>query len=144
MVRNARGFTLLEVITVLFITSVLSACVIGFANKKLADITYMRTIEQIQLMIKTAQTMAMEKREYIYCSADYNSYFKVHQGFLLDPILTQQLPEGMEVLITTSNKKITFNPDGEISQAGKVRFKVNDDHYIYSINLGKGRFIKIE
>lgn len=144
IISNERGYTLIEMLAVLFIVSTICFIVFQFSHKKIEDYTYRKTIDQLELTIRAAQMQAIEEQVPIYCNIIEEKLFYIHRGYYIDPIYTQTLPEGMTAFIGTANNRISFNTTGNVYNSGKFRFIVRGKPITYSVNLGKGRFLLLE
>ena len=142
--QNERGFTLLEMLFVLMIVGVLSTIVLHFSFEKMQRHTYMKTIRQVELAIRVAQTMAMEEQRVIYCEVREGTNFVIRRDVFGEAVYEQPLPEGMQMQISTARGRIQFQASGNVSQIGRINFSIGDDYVFYTINLGKGRFLLYE
>lgn len=142
-VRGEHGYTLIEMLAVLLIVSVISFIVFHISHKKLADYTFMQTIDQIALYFSAAEIQAIDEECVIYLEFRDKRHFTIHNGFSNQLYYRQSLPEGMEAKIYTPGvMKIGYNTNGNIKQAGNVKFTWdNSERFIqYTINIGKGRW----
>lgn len=142
--HNQRGFTLVELLLVLVIVGVISTVVMHFSHQKMLDYTYAKVVNQIELAVRMAQTTAIAEQASIYCVIEFEKTFVLKRGVYEQPFYEQELPEGMTVLITTPNRRIHFNASGTTIHLGKMVFIIDGVRTLYTINLGKGRFLFYE
>ena len=141
---NARGYTLIEMLLVLFIVTIMSTIILKFSHEKLTHYTFMKTVDQIELLLRATQAQVIDERVNMGFQVTYGQYINVHKGLLSEVMYQMKLPEGMTVLITTGNNRIDFMTDGNVKNIGKIIFFMEDMHIRYSINIGKGRFLIVE
>ena len=142
-VRDEQGYTLIEMLAVLLIISVISFIVFHISHKKLADYTFMQTIDQIALYFSAAQIQAIDEECVIYLEFNGKRHFTLHNGFSNELYYSQILPEGMEARVyTNQTNRIGYNTNGNIKQAGNVKFTWdNSERSVqYTINIGRGRW----
>lgn len=142
--NNERGFTLIEMLLVLTIVGVMTSAVLHFSFDQMQRQTYRKTTNQIELAIRMAQMMAMEGQHIIYCEVFNETKFIIRRRPFEEPYYTQDLPEGMKMHITTERGRLQFQPNGNVTQIGKIYFYLNEERLFYTINLGKGRFLLYE
>lgn len=143
MIRNERGFTLIEMLLVLMIFSIVTMIAISFSYRYVKVNEYEQAIEQLRLTIHVAQLTAQQEKATSYVrmleedTILLTSLYKEHE-------LKWKLPEGMRVYFLTNNNRIRFNSNGNISEIGQLELKTPEKTRRYSINLSKGRLRLIE
>lgn len=55
-------------------------------------------------------------------------------------IVSRKLPSGIQIALTNSLEEITFYPDGNTNQFGRVNFKMGDVNMYLMFQIGQGRF----
>lgn len=141
-VTDERGFTLIEMLLVLLIVGVLTTAVLHFSLEQIQRHTYRKAIAQVELIVRSAQALAMEEERAVYCEVLGGTRFIVKTMLHEPTVYTYDLPEGMQMSIaTTGLRRIQFHPSGKITNAGSVHFYFDNHHVYYSINIGKGRFL---
>lgn len=142
-VRSEQGYTLIEMLAVLLIVSVISFMVFHISHKKLADYTFVQTIEQIALYFSAAQIQAIDEQRQIFLKFREDRELHVFYDFDGEVIYRQMLPEGMEARVYTEpNYRIGYNTNGNVKQAGVVKFIWNnsEEYKRYTVNIGRGRW----
>lgn len=139
--RNERGFTLIEMLLVLVIVGVIVSAVLPLSVEQIQRHMHKKTMNQIELAIRMAQTMAMEEQTTVFCEVFRETRFVIKKSIVGEPIYEQNLPEGLQMEITTARGRIQFQPSGNVTQIGRLRFYTESEEVYYTINLGKGRFL---
>lgn len=141
-VQNERGFTLLEIVIVLAIFMVISTAVLYMSADKFTDYTNEQIINQTELLIRLAQTRAIEtKSSYRFYTFNCREVFVRSNDNNGEILFAQTLPKGMKIYVSNASKKIVFSPNGNINNAGSIIYFLNDTAYKFSLNIGKGRMI---
>lgn len=94
--------------------------------------------------MRAAQTMAMAEQMVIYCEVELGRDFVIKKGPFEKPTYVYQIPEGMNIRISTKRGRIQFLPSGNVMEIGKIIFTIDGERVTYTINLGKGRFLLYE
>ncbi|MGM9945178.1 MAG: prepilin-type N-terminal cleavage/methylation domain-containing protein [Lysinibacillus sp.] len=143
MMRDERGFTLIEMLLVLMIFSIITIIAISFSYRYVKVNQYEHAIEQLKLTLHVAQLTAQQEKVavYVYIGEGNNIFlttaFKEYE-------LNWEMPEGMNVYFHTNSGTIRFTHNGNISEIGKVEIRTPKKTMMYSINMSKGRLRFIE
>lgn len=143
MMRDERGFTLIEMLIVLMIFSIITIITISFSYRYVKINQYEHAIEQLKLTLHVAQLTAQQQETvaYVYIREGNNmlltTSFKEYE-------LNWKMPEGMSVYFQTNKGVIQFNRNGNISEIGSVKVITPEKTMKYSINMSKGRLRFIE
>ena len=143
MMRNERGFTLIEMLLVLMIFSTITIIAISFSYRYVKVNEYEHAIEQLKLTLHVAQLTAQQEETVAYVYILEGNNIVLTTAFK-DYGLSWKLPEGMSVYFSQNNGAIRFNSNGNISEIGKVEIITPDKTMKYSINISKGRLRFIE
>ena len=90
---NARGYTLIEMLLVLFIVTIMSTIIIKFSHEKLTHYTLMKTVDQIELLLRKTQAQVIDERVNMGFQVTYGQYINVHKGLLSEVMYQMKLPE---------------------------------------------------
>ena len=143
MMRDERGFTLIEMLLVLMIFSIITIIAISFSYRYVKVNQYERAIEQLRLTLHVAQLTAQQEQVFV------NVYVgKENTLFLTTSVKEYELnwvmPEGMSVDFLTNKGTIKFTPNGNVSEIGSVKIITPEKTIRYSVNMSKGRLRFIE
>ena len=143
MIRDERGFTLIEMLLVLMIFSIITIIAVSFSYRYVKINQYEHAIEQLKLTLHVAQLTAQQEKKvtYVYIREGNNilltTSFKEYR-------LNWKTPEGMSIYFQTNNGSIRFTSNGNISEIGSVKIITPEKTMKYSINMSKGRLRFIE
>ena len=143
MIRNERGFTLIEMLLVLMIFSIITIIAVSFSSRYLKINQYEQAIEQLRLTLHLAQLIAQQEETvaYVY-SREGNKIVLI--TLFEEYELSWETPEGMSVYFYTKSNRIRFISNGSISEIGRVEIVTPEKTIKYSINMSKGRLRFIE
>ncbi len=133
--RRSRGFTLVELLVVLVIAALALALVGTSISRSISGAEMRNAARKLAASMRYTRTHAILTREEQVFLVDTEQ--KTYTAPKRDPV---ELPEGMEVLLTTARSELTsesaggirFYPDGG-STGGNVKLEANDR--IYTINV---------
>jgi MSHA pilin protein MshC len=139
--RPARGFTLLELVTVILILGILAAVTAASFNQKSIDQTWF--LEQVKSAVRYAQKTAIAQRRVIYVSVSPSAPYQL--SLCYDPACASPVsslassaafvltpPSG--VILTASVSPFSFNGLGQPSAA--VTLSVNGRPVAVSAETG--------
>lgn len=143
MMRDERGFTLIEMLLVLMIFSIITIIAVSFSYRYVKINQYEHAIEQLKLTLHVAQLTAQQEKVIVHV------HIKEGNRVLLTTELKKyelnwEIPEGMSVYFHTNKGSIRFNYNGNISGIGRVEIITPEKTMNYSINISKGRLRFIE
>lgn len=139
ILKNNQGYTLIEMLIVLFIIVTISSLVFQFTIK----ITEKRVVEQffsqVMLDFQRVQALAIEEgRTITFVFIDNNTY-KAYYDLGGNSILEKSFPKGIELNIYSNLKKIEFHPSGEVGKFGTILFNTPFGEKRLIVNMQKGR-----
>lgn len=142
-IRNEYGYTLLEMLIVLFIVVVISSITFHFTNyfAEKREIDYF--FFQLQLDIGRAQALATEIGGTVdVVFLDDNTYKIYHKWDEI--ILERKFPKNVQMNFYSKFKRIRFDSLGEVQEFGSVSFKTSlgDRHLIIYISKGRSRYVE--
>ncbi|WP_089829126.1 competence type IV pilus minor pilin ComGD [Halolactibacillus halophilus] len=138
--NKEAGFTLIEVMIVLFVIQILLS--IGFyaLDKSEDKQNFNRWYAQFELDILYLQkrTSLSENRPYLHFNLPSHSYtviINTHQS----PLLSRTHPEDWKIVFASTKNKLAFNKNGQFIEPGTIKIETN--YYVFTIvfPFGKGR-----
>ena len=138
--RNDLGFTILEMLIVLFLVMTLTAIVSKFSLKLAESKELERFFTQIQLDIQYIQTYSMNQRQYIAMKFESSTKRYVIQKDVYSNLYERPFPKGVEFLPSESSLyTVVYNYNGNILSAGTIAFQTPQGKKKVIITLGRGR-----
>lgn len=142
-VLNEKGFTLIEMLSVLFIVMLFTGIALTFSfqysEKKVID----QFMNQVQLDILTAQAKAIGEQQRIEIQFSEDHRYTMFNSFM-EPYNERLFPEGVTFNKYSNLKVIRFSPSGEVNAFGTLKFNTEygDKELIININKGRIRYEK--
>jgi len=139
--RNKKGFTLIELILVISIMMMIFAIIIPQKHGIEGDLLLYQTVTEIENMLKLARHLSID--ESTTYRMDVNGKNITIRKFLYntEPVYTLQVPEDIDVRITTFNV-VYFNRNGASGYNRIVVENRKSERFILETGIGTGR-IKI-
>jgi len=142
--KNSNGYTLIEMLLVLFIVLLLSSIVfhitVTISEKRAVE----QFFQQLVLDIQEMQALAIEKEETIIMQ--FNNYqYKAFYAYKLDNIIFQKdLPTNIQLEDTSNLKRFRINANGEVAEFGTIIFNTpfGIKHLIIYITKGRLRLVE--
>ena len=143
-IKNEQGFTLLEMIFVLFIVM----CLTGIVTKLSMKVSEAKEIEhfftQLQLDIHFTQMVSIERKEYFFIRFDGKTKSYSINDYKNEVFYERNFPKNTELLTSLSTLVlILYNENGNVSKAGTIYFKTPYGNKKVVITLGVGR-VRVE
>lgn len=143
-IKNEQGFTLLEMLFVLFIVM----CLTGVVTKMSMKVSEAKEIErfftQLQLDIHFTQMTSLERKEYFFIRFDGQTKSYSIKDHSNKNIYERIFPKNVEFLSSLSTLvTILYNENGNVSKAGTIYFKTPYGNKKVVITLGVGR-VRVE
>lgn len=136
--NNEKGFTLIEMLLVLFIvmlfTSIAFSFSVQYSEKKVID----QFMNQVQFDILAAQAKAIEEQRRIEIRFGDDKRYSMFNEFG-DPYFERHFPEGVTFDQYSTLKVIKFSSVGEVSEFGTLKFQTPTKEKVIIINIHKGR-----
>lgn len=142
--RNEQGFTLLEMLFVLAVLMVLCSSIFYFSHEKLNRLTVLKTMDEVELLIRMAQMKAIEDQRPVVIDIYDNTEMIIKYYVGTEILYRAYLPEGMKLYISTPNSRLHFKTNGNLQYFGSMGFHYEGKIYSYKINIGKGRLTNSE
>lgn len=142
-IQNERGFTLIEMLLVLFIVMIVSSIVFQISFKLSEKQVINHFFKQIQFDLQRMQSLAIETGETtMVIFVDNNTYIG-YQDFG-EVVFEKSFPPGVELNKYSNLKKIHYNSKGEVIKFGTVMFHTINGEKSLIINIEKGRVKLVE
>lgn len=134
------GFTILEMLVVLFLVMSLTAIVSKFSLKIAETKELERFFTQLQLDIQYIQTYSMSQRQYIALKMEGSTNRYTIQKDIYTHLYERSFPKGVEFLPAESSiQTLVYNYSGNVMTAGTMAFKTPQGKKKVIITLGRGR-----
>lgn len=143
-IENEQGFTLIEMLFVLFIVM----CLTGIVTKMSMKVSEAKEIEhfftQLQLDIQFIQMSSVEQKDYYSIKfLSPATYYSIKKNSNVD-VYERPYPKNVEFLSGKSTfVSITYKANGNVSRAGTLFFKTPIGEKKVVITLGAGR-VRVE
>lgn len=141
---NEKGFTLLEMLLVLFIVGIFTSITGQMIIKINEEKEIKAFLNQLELDIFTVESLSLKDEKLYYINfSNYQNIYTVRDS-TGNPIFTRNVPASLKYDINSYLKRIEYR-SGSVNNFGKVIFeKVRGGGKIYIIlNIEKGR-VKID
>ncbi len=140
VVKSERGYTVIEMLIVLFIVMCLSAIVVKYSLKAAETRELEQFFTQIQLDIQYIQTYSMHQMEYISIKFEGSSKRYIIKKDIFTELFERPFPKGVEFIPSSSSiYTIIYNGNGNVMTPGTVYFKTPQGIKKVVITLGRGR-----
>ncbi|SOC27372.1 prepilin-type N-terminal cleavage/methylation domain-containing protein [Ureibacillus xyleni] len=137
LIFNSKGYTLLEILLVLFVVTIISSIALQFTNKFSEKHLVDMFIQQVQLDIQTIQAHSIEHETVITLEFNsQNSYYAYYDRG--GRIFERTYPPGIEITPYSTVRKIRMFK-GVNYDFGKLRFKTPLGEKQIILNINKGR-----
>ncbi|WP_034757947.1 competence type IV pilus minor pilin ComGD [Rossellomorea vietnamensis] len=138
--KAEAGYTLVEMLIVLLIFTILLSWV-GFSIAPLKDHTEKELfISQLESDLYQIQSYSINHQvPTLLIFYPYTNKYVAKTG-ASQTIVSRKLPAGIQIALTNSLEEITFYPDGNTNQFGRVNFKMGDVNMYLMFQIGQGRF----
>lgn len=140
--RQAKGFTLLEIMLVLVIGAAIYALILGIPMRGASSADLKAAARTIASGLREAQTTAMATRRDATLSLD----LEARQFVVAGERQPRKLPEGIDLKLDTAQTEVTserqgairFYPDGS-STGGRVTVSAGERKYLVDVDWLTGR-----
>ena len=143
-IKNEQGFTLIEMIFVLFIVMSLTGIVTKLSMKVSEVKEIERFFTQLQLDVHFTQMVSMERKEYFFIRFNDKTKSYSINDYKNDIFYERNFPKNTELLTGLSTiVQILYNENGNVSKAGTIYFKTPYGNKKVVVTLGVGR-VRVE
>lgn len=142
--KNSKGFTLLEMLLVLFIVLLISSIVFQITMKVTERHEVDQFFQQLLFDIQEMQALAIEKEESIIIQFNTNQYKAYRYLVEGEIILQKDMPENIQFDISNNIKRIRISPNGEVAEFGSIIFKTPFGQTNLIIYIKEGRMRLVE
>lgn len=141
ILKNEKGFTLMEILVVLAIFLIIHTIIIVYSHEPLVEYTEKQLMNQNELLIRMAQLRSIETLErhnfwVINCRKAV-----VRNQITHELLFEQTLPPHIDMLISTPTSSFVFNARGNVQDFGGLSYHFGRVSYRYSLNIGKGTIL---
>ncbi|MFJ7971429.1 competence type IV pilus minor pilin ComGD [Psychrobacillus sp. NPDC096389] len=136
--RDEKGFTLIETILVLSIVMVITSSIVYVTTSKLEETEERRFFRQFHLDMQRLQSIAIAESKYTHIYFDGNGT-KYIGGLSDAPLFEYKLPKHMRLSFNSNLKRVSFHPNGTVSQFGTLYFETGTGHKTVTIYIGGGK-----
>lgn len=145
--KNSQGgFTLIEILLVLFISCFLVSIVTIFSFKYIGEYNDTQIVYEIQTKLREAQFLGYADQNGHEIAYLRNNVFGIYRLRIDDWHFAQQIPPSVKLYFGLSNgKNYTFRIKSNMNFSGIGTLRVETSRGVehYTINLGKGRFTHV-
>ncbi|MEK5185576.1 prepilin-type N-terminal cleavage/methylation domain-containing protein [Solibacillus sp. FSL R5-0449] len=143
-VTDEKGFTLMEMLIVLFIFLVISSMILYFSQKPLMVYTEKQVMDQNEMLIRMTQLLSIEKGtphsfEILNCQ-----WIRIKERNTADIVYDQKIARPIDMFLSTPYNRLIFNTQGNVQAFGRLTYHFEDTSYQYSVNIGKARIFEKE
>jgi len=140
--QNAsKGFTLVEMLTTLFIMLIIIHVTAIQINDVNRERTFEQFIDQFQRDVFAMQQYTITNREILSLYFNTNEHYYVIYKSPLEPEITKRsYNPNIKLNFTTLDNPIRFQLSGSIINPGKILVSYDKEKYEIVFPLGKGRF----
>lgn len=146
VIESEKGFTLIEMLLVLFISFFLVSIVTLFSYKYIGEYNDTQIIYELQTKIREAQFLGYANEYGHYLTYFDSRVFGIYQSRLEGWQFAQKMPSTIKLHIGYANGSIKpYRLKSNMNVGGIGTLKVQTARGIehYTINLGKGRFTHV-
>ncbi|RHW38496.1 prepilin-type N-terminal cleavage/methylation domain-containing protein [Lysinibacillus yapensis] len=142
--KNSNGFTLVEMLLVLYIvlltTSMVFHATANISEKRIVN----QFFQQLMLDIQSAQAVAIEKETPITVRFIDESHFSANFLYSGKIVFERELPKNIKYNKHSNTKAIMFTANGNIGDFGTIRFYTRFGEVRLVVNIQEGRMRIIE
>ncbi|MDN4493315.1 competence type IV pilus minor pilin ComGD [Ureibacillus aquaedulcis] len=142
--KNQKGFTLVEILLVLFIFLLISSIVfqitVKISEKRVVDHFFQQLILDIQEM----QALAIQREEKIHIQFYNSNHYKAFGVYSGETLLEKDFPSNIQLEIYSNLKRFIIDPKGEISPFGTIKFYTPYGETNLVIYIKEGRMRLVE
>ncbi|RNC99218.1 type II secretion system protein [Lysinibacillus halotolerans] len=137
--KNDQGFSLIEMLLVLFIVIVVSSIVYKVTYTISEKQAVEQFFNQVQLDIQRMQALAIEEKKTINVLFSDNNTYKAYYSLDGKKIFERSFPSIVQLNIYSNLKNIVIYPNGEVVNFGKIIFYTPFGERQLIVNIQKGR-----
>ncbi|MER2046927.1 MAG: prepilin-type N-terminal cleavage/methylation domain-containing protein [Solibacillus sp.] len=144
LLTDEKGFTLLEMLIVLFIFLVVNSAILYFSQKPLMDYTEKQVMSQNEMLIRMTQLLSIETGTYHSFEIINCHRIQVRERNTSTIVFDHRIARPLDMYLTTPNNRLIFNTRGNVQAFGRLTYHFENKSYQYSINIGKARILEKE
>jgi len=143
-VKNRNGFTLIEMLLVLFMVLLTSSIVfqlsLKVSEKRIVD----QFFQQLILDIQEMQALAIEKEQTVNFQFYNSNRYVAYQGLNSNLLLDKDFPKNINFNIYSNLKRFRINPSGDVADFGTLQFDTPFGQVDLIIYIKEGRIRLVE
>ncbi|MGE7981240.1 prepilin-type N-terminal cleavage/methylation domain-containing protein [Solibacillus sp. NPDC093137] len=144
LLTDEKGFTLMEMLIVLFIFLVVNSTILSLSQKPLMDYTEKQVMNQNEMLIRMTQLLSIETGtshsfEIINCHR-----IQVMDWTTSNIIYDQRIARPIDMYLSTPHNRLLFNTRGNVQAFGRLTYHFENTSHQYSVNIGKARILEKE
>ena len=143
-VNNSNGFTLIEMLLVLFIVLLTSSIVFKITLTMTEKRVVNQFFQQVMLDIQEIQSLAIAINEPFNVQFYTNNHYKGYSIFSGEIIFERDFPKNITLEVTSNLKYFMVHPNGDVSNFGTIRFNTNFGQKNLIIYIKEGRMRIVE
>nr|WP_255573146.1 competence type IV pilus minor pilin ComGD [Anoxybacillus sp. ST4] len=138
---NERGFTLIEMLIVLFIVTTIMAFTVPPLQQTVAERQLQYFLEQFSNDMLYAQQYAMSRKKTVTIIFHFDTCrYQVKEGGTFGKeLLVRSFPSPFQFQLATLSPPLMYYPNGHINKAGTLLVAYGNKRYKIVFQLGKGR-----
>ena len=142
---NSNGFTLIEMLLVLFIVLLISSIVFKITLTMTEKRIVNQFFQQVMLDIQEIQALAIARNEPFNIQFYNYNHYKAYGIFSGEFIVERDFPKNITLEVTSNLKYFMVHPNGDVSNFGTIRFNTNlgQKNLIIYIKEGRMRIVEL-
>ncbi|MGN1400709.1 MAG: competence type IV pilus minor pilin ComGD [Bacillus sp. (in: firmicutes)] len=139
MPNDARGFTLIEMLFVLFILLILVSVTVSGVPDFMEKRKTREFVEQFTRDLHFAQSYSLNRQSVVSIKVDFaRQSYSVVEGYNTI-LISRKLPEFIRISDGSLKGVLYYSANGHIRNPGSWEFKSVHYHYKFTVHLGRGR-----
>jgi competence protein ComGD len=138
--KAEAGYTLIEMLIVLLIFTTLLSWVVFSISPLKGHMEKNLFLSQLESDLYQIQSYSIDHQAPIFLTFYPVTNKYVAKTEARQTIVSRELPAAIQVASSNSLEDITFYPDGNTNQFGRVNFKMGDVTMYLMFQIGQGRF----
>ncbi|MDA1474855.1 competence type IV pilus minor pilin ComGD [Bacillus changyiensis] len=140
-IKAQNGFTLLESLTVLLISSIMSILLFSGLPPVYNNRVIQHFVSQLEEDLHYAQQVALTQNKKVKVKFDFDHFTYTIQSAdkSEDPFLVRTYDEKVMIKRTTISQNLIYSPDGVPSRGGKIMINTGEASFVITIYLGSGK-----
>ena len=142
--KNSNGFTLIEMLLVLFVVLLTSSIVFQITYTISEKFVVNQFFQQLLLDIQEIQALAIKDEEAYYIQFNSSNQYKGYGIISGEVIFERDIPKGIKLDVLSNLKHFMVYPNGDVSNFGTIRFYTPFGQINLIIYIKEGRLRLVE